>query len=141
MTVFLYDYTFEGFLTSLFDAYSNKIFPDMLLREGSQLPLFYDTKITIATDETKAKRVWKALDKKLSATALSMISYCWMSQEDGVEDYLFRFVRKTIDSPISIETNFADPCSYLYPYLYSYPGFCPYSYPGSSSDPVVFSCS
>ncbi len=108
MTVFLYDYTFEGFLTSLFDAYSNKIFPDMLLREGSQLPLFYDTKITIATDESKAKRVWKALEKKLSATALSMVSYCWMSQEDGVEDYLFRFVRKTIDSPISIETNFAD---------------------------------
>lgn len=108
MVVFIYDYTFEGFLTTIFDAYSNKIFPDILLREGSQLPLFYDDKMTIATDEAKAKRVWKALQKKLSSTALSMITYCWISQEDGIENYLFRFIKKCFDSPISIETNFAD---------------------------------
>lgn len=108
MTVFIYDYTFDGLLTSVFDAYSSKIFPDMLVREGSQLPLFSEVKMTIATDEAKAKRVWKGIQKKLSATALSMVTYCWMSQEDGIEDRIFRFIRKTIDSPISIETNFAD---------------------------------
>lgn len=39
MTVFIYDYTLDGLLSAIFDAYSDKIFPDLLVREGSQLPL------------------------------------------------------------------------------------------------------
>ena len=42
MNIFLYDKTFEGLLTSVFEAYSRRIFPDALLLEGEPLPLFYD---------------------------------------------------------------------------------------------------
>ena len=31
MTVFVYDKTFEGLLTAVFDAYSRRSFPDLLL--------------------------------------------------------------------------------------------------------------
>ena len=34
MNIFLYDKTFEGLLTSVFEAYSRRIFPDALLLEG-----------------------------------------------------------------------------------------------------------
>ena len=31
MNIFLYDHTFEGLLTSVFEAYSRRTFPDTLL--------------------------------------------------------------------------------------------------------------
>ena len=49
MILFIYDHTFEGLLTCIFDAYFRKTFPDSLLMEGEPLPLFYDEAIHIAT--------------------------------------------------------------------------------------------
>lgn len=109
MIVFIYDKTFEGLLTAVFDAYFRKTFPDMLLSEGDVLPLFYDESFTVVTDEEKAARVWKGLQKKLSAPALSSLTWCWLSELPEVGLLLFRYIRKAIDSPRSIETNFADP--------------------------------
>ena len=42
MTLFIFDNTFEGLLTSVFEAYSRRTFPDALLAEGEPLPLFCD---------------------------------------------------------------------------------------------------
>ena len=66
MILFIYDHTFEGLLTCIFDAYFRKTFPDLLLMEGEPLPLFYNEAIHIATDEEKAGRVWRGLQKKIS---------------------------------------------------------------------------
>ncbi len=109
MVLFVYDYSFEGLLTVVFEAYARKRFPDALLREGCPLPLFYDEAITVLTDEGRAGRVWNALKKKLSPMALGCLSQCWLSEREGVDLLLFRYMRKTIDARMSIETNFADP--------------------------------
>ena len=51
MNVYIYDKTFDGLLTAVFDAYFRKTFPDFLLSEGDALPLFYDELHTVVTDE------------------------------------------------------------------------------------------
>ena len=56
MNVYIYDKTFDGLLTAVFDAYFRKTFPDFLLSEGDALPLFYDELHTVVTDEEKAAR-------------------------------------------------------------------------------------
>lgn len=109
MTIYIYDRTFEGLLTALFDAYSRKSFPDLLLSEGESLPLFYQKKVTIYTDGQKSERVWKGLQKKLSATAQSCLMTSWLSELPGIDMLLFRYMRKTIDAPEPIELNFGDP--------------------------------
>ena len=109
MILFIYDHTFEGLLTCIFDAYFRKTFPDSLLMEGEPLPLFYDEAIHIATDEEKAGRVWRGLQKKISKHALLCLTCCWLSELPKVDEMLFRYIRKAINSPHSIETNFADP--------------------------------
>ena len=76
MNIFIYDYTFEGLLTCIFDAYFRKTFPDLLLKEGEPLPLFYDETFHVSTDERKAMRVWRGLEKKISHHALSALTYC-----------------------------------------------------------------
>ncbi len=109
MTIFIYDHTFDGLLTCLFDAYNRKIYPDLLLKEGEPLPLFYEEVIPITTSEEKYNRVWKGLQKKLSASALSNLTYGWLSELPDIDQLLFRYMRKTFDAPTSIETNFGDP--------------------------------
>ena len=108
MIVFFYDNTFEGLLTAIFDAYIRKVFPDKLLKEGEVPPLFMKDSYTVVTQEDRATRVWKALDKKMSKLARNMLTYAWLSEEEGSGDLLFRYIRKTLDSKIPIETNFGD---------------------------------
>lgn len=109
MNIFLYDHTFEGLLTSVFEAYSRRTFPDALLLEGEPLPLFYDGLFTVVTDEEKAGRVWRGLQKKLSSTALACLAQCWLAEEPETPMLLFRYIRKAIDAPRTIELNFGDP--------------------------------
>lgn len=108
MLVFFYDKTFEGLLTAVFDAYSRKTFPDKLLGENDIAPLFMEDSYTVITQEDKSNRVWKALEKKMSKQACNMLTHVWLSEQDGSDELLFRYIRKTIDSKLPIETNFGD---------------------------------
>lgn len=109
MVIYIYDKTFEGLLTAVFDAYSRHSFPDMLKGEVESLPLFYDETYTVVTDEKRSNRVWNALLKKLSAPALSTLVMNWLSELPEIDLLLFRYICKTIDAPVSIELNFGDP--------------------------------
>lgn len=108
MIVFIYDKTFEGLLTAVFDAYFRKTFPDILLAEDEPLPLFCDEAVAICTDGKKAGRVWKGLQKKLSASALSCLTASWLSELPDIDMLLFRYICKAIDASQSIELNFGD---------------------------------
>ena len=109
MNVYIYDKTFDGLLTAVFDAYFRKTFPDALLSEGDALPLFCDELHTVVTDEEKAWRVWRGLQKKVSSSALGCLTQSWLSELPEIGILIFRYIRKAIDAPRSIETNFGDP--------------------------------
>ncbi|MCL1942134.1 MAG: TIGR03915 family putative DNA repair protein [Candidatus Azobacteroides sp.] len=108
MLYFLYDKTFEGLLSAVFDAYSRKEFPDKLMSEDDTPPLFSETHRVI-TDETKSKRVWTGLSKKITEEARYMLSAVFLSEQPGMDEILFRYMKKAFDAERSIETNFADP--------------------------------
>lgn len=108
MRIFFYDQTFEGLLTAVFDAYKYQAFPDLLLHEGDIPPLFHDETYTVCTDSGKANRVWAALARKQSTMALTRLTMCWLSEQPETDMLLFRYIRKSIDAPSSIELDFAD---------------------------------
>lgn len=108
MTVFVFDYTFEGLLSCVFEAYVRRVFPSALLAEGCPLPLFHDEVYKVETDPAKAERVWNGLAKKLSPHAMTCLAQCWLAEEEETPMLLFRYICKAVDAPLSIETNFAD---------------------------------
>jgi len=108
MNIFIYDASFEGFLTVVFESYRLKIVPDKILEETEVLPLFSENKLYINTDEHKAQRVWKGLQKKLSKSACTMLSMVFLADDPTIPMLLFRYIRKAINAPKSIETNFGD---------------------------------
>lgn len=108
MIVFTYDNTFDGLLSCLFFAYEQKKFPDLILSESDQRPLFVDEQYHVVTEKEKSDRVWKALQKKLSKFAQNMMLSVWLSELPGTTMLLFRYIRKNIDHPKGIEMNFGD---------------------------------
>jgi probable DNA metabolism protein len=109
MNIFIYDATFEGLLNVVFESYRLKIVPDKIVEEEEVLPLFSENILRIGSDEQKAQRVWKGLQKKLSPSACSMIFNVFLADDPSVPMLLFRYICKAIDAPKSIETNFGDP--------------------------------
>lgn len=109
MNLFVYDKTFEGFLTVVFDSYEKKIVPDKILgKEDAQGFLFAEIQ-EVVTDTKKAERVWAGLHKKLSDDACKMLSVNYLSELPDVEMLLYRYIQKALLSQVSIENNFGDP--------------------------------
>ena len=106
--LFLYDRTFDGLLTAVFDAFVRKQFPTVLLGEGEPLPLFHDEVFTVVTDEEKSARVWRALEKKLSKQALTMLTVSYLAEEAELDIHLFNYICKAVKAEKSIETFFTD---------------------------------
>ncbi len=107
MLYFLYDNTFNGLLTCVFDAFYRKQFPKKIVSETTQIPLFAET-FTVITDTEKAERVLVGLQKKLSRSAMHMLFVCFLSEMEEVTIMIFNYIQKALLSEKSIELNFAD---------------------------------
>lgn len=112
MIVYTFDHTMDGLLSAVFDAYALGQCPETLMGEGEQLPLFCDEVHCVATEETKARRVWAGLEKRLSPQAVRLITVSWLSEQRDLYAPLFHYIYKVFQQPTggkSIERNFADP--------------------------------
>jgi probable DNA metabolism protein len=108
MLIFIYDSTFEGLLTCIFEGYSLKNFPDGIEPEGKNPKrLFADLK-KIDSDAVKASRVWKGIQKKLSAKNRQLLYYAFLSEEEGIEMKILRFARRLFSEEKNIETDLGD---------------------------------
>ena len=108
MMTYIFDSTLDGLLTAVFDSFALHQQPQ-LLAEGEQLPLFADEPHRVVTDEEKAARVWKGLEKHLSREALRIISISWMSEERALNQPLFNYICKVFLTGKDISHNASDP--------------------------------
>ena len=108
MTIFFYDKTFEGLMCAVFDAYSMKEFPERLLQVGGILPMFTDKSHTVVTEEEHCKRVWMGLQKKVGKKVCNMLMHVWLSELEGSDELLFRYICKIFATEKKIEYNFGD---------------------------------
>lgn len=109
MALLQFDGTFDGILSSVFCAYSRHLSVDMLLRDDELPPLFADEPVRVATDGEQSRRVWRALERKMSHGALSALTVSFLAEDRTLDISVFRFIVKVIDAPRSVETDFADP--------------------------------
>ena len=116
--VFRYDKTFEGLLTCVFHAYNRRQFPERLLDLQELAGLFDDEVLEVLTDETLAGRVWQGAARLVRGEFLRGITSCWLSELPGVDELLFRYLRKLFDSKGKSVYNLADAdvlaCSQLW---------------------------
>lgn len=110
MTLVLgYDGTFAGFLTCIFECYNRKIFPVDIFPQDREQARLFSQKMEIISDLQKAERVWKGIQEKLSRKNKNLVFYAYLSEEQGIEMKIYRFLRRLFSGHFHIETDFGDP--------------------------------
>lgn len=105
--ILIYDGSFNGFLTSVFVAFEEKIqVVDIQKNSVQQSGLFSDSTI-IFTHVEKAKRVWHAIEKK-SQSAVKNIYFAFMSESKNVELLLYRYIRKLFAKRFAVQADYSD---------------------------------
>lgn len=91
MLAYIYDGSFEGLLTAIFEAYSHKEEPDAIMSEqGLQQDLLAQY-VQIETDPAKSDRVYASILRNISQEALKNVYYTYLSDdiEAGILVYLY----------------------------------------------------
>jgi len=105
--ILIYDGSFNGFLTAIFVAFEEKAqVADIQKNTISQNGLFSKTE-TIFTQMDKAKRVWNGIQKK-NNTAIKNIYFAYLSETEGVELLLYRYIRKMFAKNVDIVSDYSD---------------------------------
>jgi probable DNA metabolism protein len=109
MKTVLYDGTFEGFLTTVFEVYEYKLTQPQIKRgavtDGS---LFGDMHV-VQTNSEKAKRVLTKLEQKISKTAMSQLYKSFLSELNGIENALLRYIQYVIAGKHGVENDYGHP--------------------------------
>jgi len=107
MSNYSYDGTFPGLLTVIFQAFSSKDWPEVIIRPGKSGLLFGET-IRIDTDEQKASRVWDGVKRYGGDITCEQIFHAFLSLEEDVEMVILNYCRELFTQKVCIATNFAN---------------------------------
>ena len=108
MVTYVFDGSFEGLLTAVFDFYELKPGKVSLVWDKVYQPSLIENTHTVVTDGSKAERVWLGLQKKLSANWLRTFYCTYLSEEPQAFCALFNFAVYIFDNPAGAEANFGN---------------------------------
>jgi len=89
---YLYDGTFEGFLSLVFDCFVTKTLPQKIEVEANYTPNFLYTPVIFETDLEKARRVLAGIEKNIGYTAFYNTYYAFLSNEKEKELNLLKYL-------------------------------------------------
>lgn len=93
MCIFLYDSTFEGLLTAIYEAYYSKNKPDKIYSIDNYELNLIDIVINIKTDLNKFKKVYEAIESKISIESLRKIYYVYLSEMKESSNMIYDYIR------------------------------------------------
>ena len=105
--ILVYDGSFNGYLTAVFQAFEQKLtIADIQKEESAQSGLFSDAEL-VYTDVLKSKRVWNGIQKK-NNTAIKNIYFAFLSETKKIELLLYRYIQKLFSETELLHLNFSD---------------------------------
>lgn len=109
MTTFIFDGTFEGLLTAIFDFYETTPGAVKLVDATRFLPNILGGEVEIIADETKSKRVWTGLKKKISKDWQQRFYHAFLAETPEIFQHLFDFACYVFDNSEGAEYNYGHP--------------------------------
>jgi len=90
---YIYDGSFEGLLTSVYEAYYSSKKPEKILKEAEFIPDLLTNPIYIETNKIKASKVYEAIKIKISPISLKYIFYVYLSEINGCSNLIYTYIR------------------------------------------------
>lgn len=107
-TIYLYDGSFEGLLTAIYQSYYLKDKPDKIISEKIFQPNLLDQTYTIETDLEKSEKVYESIYRKISHKALRNVYHVYLSEEEEAATIIYQYLRLGWKIGASIESNLLD---------------------------------
>jgi len=104
----MYDGTFEGFLTAIFEIYDQKITPVAITGSKEHQAYLFAEEMTVTTNEVQSDRVWNAIKKLVSKDGTLMIYHAFLVQENEIEMKLYALIREIFDKKYDATCNMSN---------------------------------
>ena len=108
MNLFIYDQTFEGLLTAIFEAINMNIIPDRILSTKSFQDDLFATKHFISTDSDKFDKIWNQIKEKSNEQNCQRIFKAYLSEMPDIEMIIYNYVKLIIETSYNVEVNFSE---------------------------------
>lgn len=89
---FLYDGSFDGFLSLVFDCYVKKTLPQKITKQKDYLPNFLEETIFIPSDGEKSDRVFRGIEKQIGYLTLENAYQAFLCEEKDKEINLLKYL-------------------------------------------------
>tara|TARA_R110000868_G_scaffold29420_6_gene109393 strand:+ start:29926 stop:30639 length:714 start_codon:yes stop_codon:yes gene_type:complete len=96
--ILIYDGSFNGFLTTVFKIFEEKIEVANIQRNTENQKGLFSEAITVFTQMDKARRVWNSIQGKSNA-AIKSIYFAFLSETKGIEFLLYQYIRSMYANP------------------------------------------
>jgi len=109
MQTLVYDGSFAGWLSAVFDVFYYKFQEvDICTEQAYRGNVFHEPRM-VHTSEVNSKRVWKGLCRKLSTTAQYQLHRSFLSELPGMENTLLQYAQYVFNSQKSVEEDYSHP--------------------------------
>jgi probable DNA metabolism protein len=108
MTTLIYDGTFEGLLTAVFEIYEQRLTHVRMQKGEWRNTALFENVIKVVTENTRATRVLKGLKQKISAQGLQRLYAAHMAEMEAEDDNLIGYIRYVFDSPQNVEEDYGN---------------------------------
>lgn len=90
--VYLYDGTFDGLLSIVFEAYTTRTLPQKIVSQNNYTYNFLDKTLFIETDYEKSQRIFNGIAKNVSHNTLSNAYYAFLSNDISKEINILKYL-------------------------------------------------
>lgn len=90
--VYLYDGTFDGFLSIVFEAYTTRTLPQKIVSQNNYTYNFLDKTLFIETDYEKSQKIFNGIAKNVSHNTLSNAYYAFLSNDISKEINILKYL-------------------------------------------------
>lgn len=109
MNIVVYDKTFEGLLTAVFEVYEYKFKNALIYKEGEASGSLFGACHIVETNLKKSERVWTKLESRLSKNSMSQLYKTFLSELKDIENNLLRYIQYVIASKYNVENDYGHP--------------------------------
>lgn len=92
--IYIYDGTFDGFLTTVFTIYASKQKPLQIVSEQHWQPNFFDESKQVITNAKQSERVWDGIVARSNANVANMFYLAFASEIKGIENEMYYYLEK-----------------------------------------------
>lgn len=108
MIHYIYDGSFDGILTAIYEVYYGREIPDNIVPQDSMEENFLVQKAFITTDGEKARKVYEAIENKISEEALRRVFYAYLSEIEDHGMIILKYLQLGFKIGPQVDLNLSD---------------------------------